>query len=66
MMYNNYLKKFNIYVYLGKRIWDIELMAIELDKLYHSGVVSQKEYLSAKLVLQHEHEIEEQKEKNNG
>ena len=58
------LKKFNIYVYVGKRIWDIELMALELDRLYKSGVISQKEYLSAKIVLRHE--IEEQKEKNNG
>ena len=60
------LKKFNIYVYVGKRIWDIELMALELDRLYKSGVISQKEYLSAKIVLRHEHEIEELKEKSNG
>ena len=60
------LKKFNIYVYVGKRIWDIELMALELDRLYKFGVISQKEYLSAKIVLRHEHEIEEQKEKSNG
>ena len=37
------LKKFNIIVYVGKRKWDIELMGIELDNLYHAGVVSKKE-----------------------
>ena len=36
------LKKFNIIVYVGKRKWDIELMGIELDNLYHAGVVSKK------------------------
>ena len=54
------LKKFNIIVYVGKRKWDIEL--IELDNLYHAGVVSKKEYMNAKLILSHEHEIEEEKE----
>ena len=56
------LKKFNIIVYVGKRKWDIELMGIELDNLYHAGVVSKKEYMNAKLILSHEHEIEEEKE----
>lgn len=56
------LKKFNILVYVGKRKWDIELMGIELDNLHHAGVISQKEYMSAKLVLRHQHEIEERKE----
>lgn len=53
------LKAYNIYVYVGKRIWDIELMALELDNIYHAGLISQKVYLSAKVVLRHEHEIEE-------
>ena len=45
-----------------KRKWDIELMGIELDNLYHAGVVSKKEYMNAKLILSQEHEIEEEKE----
>lgn len=57
------LKKYNIYVYLGKRIWDIELMALELDNIFRAGLIEKKLYLSAKLVLRHEHEIEEQKER---
>lgn len=56
------LKKFNILVYVGKRKWDIELMAIELDNLYHSGVITKKEFLSSKLILNHEYEIEQKNE----
>ncbi|WP_137597394.1 YqgQ family protein [Paucilactobacillus kaifaensis] len=55
------LKQFGIYVYVGKRMWDIELMALELDNLYKSGVVEQSVYLKAKLVLRHEHRLEEQR-----
>ena len=33
------LKQFNVFVYVGKRLWDIELMAIELDNLYQAGVL---------------------------
>lgn len=60
------LKNYNIYIYIGKRIWDIELMALELDNLYKSGLISQKTFLSAKIVLTHEHEIEELKGNENG
>lgn len=55
------LKRFNIYVYVGKRIWDIELMALELDHLYDAKVIERKVYLQAKLVLEHEHRIEVEK-----
>lgn len=57
------LKKFNILVYVGKRKWDIELMAIELDNLFKNGLISKKDYMSAKIILRHEHEIEEKAEK---
>lgn len=56
------LKKFGIYVYVGKRLWDIEVMAMEIDHLYKAQVISKKEFLSAKLVLNHEHRIEENKQ----
>ena len=52
------LKKFGVYVYVGKRIWDIELMAIEIDHLYQAGVIDPKMYARVKLVLSHEHRIE--------
>lgn len=52
------LKKFGVYVYVGKRIWDIELMAIEIDHLYQAGVLDAKMYARVKLVLSHEHRLE--------
>lgn len=55
------LKRFGIYVYVGKRIWDIEVMALELDHLHHAKVISNQEFVSAKLVLTHEHKLEENK-----
>lgn len=52
------LKEFNIYVYVGKRLYDIELMAIELDNLYQAGVVDRNTYMKAKIVLRKEHREE--------
>ncbi|MGN1408471.1 YqgQ family protein [Lactobacillus sp.] len=59
------LKKYGILVHVGKRKWDIELMAIELDNLYKAGILEKKVYLNAKLVLNHEHEYEKKLEKEN-
>lgn len=53
------LKEFNVYVYVGKRLYDIELMAIELDHLYQSGVVDKVTYAKAKIVLRKEHREEQ-------
>lgn len=55
------LKRFGIFVYVGKRIWDIELMAIELDNLYKAKVIDQKTFLNAKIVLTREHRIEKER-----
>ena len=57
------LKNFGIFVYVGKRMWDIELMALELDHLYKSGVIDKQTFLSAKLVLNREHGVEEKRAK---
>lgn len=56
------LKRFGVFVYVGKRLWDIELMALELDHLRESDVIDQDEFVKAKLVLEREHKIEEQRE----
>lgn len=53
------LKRFGIYIYLGKRIYDIELMKIELKNLYDSGLIDRDDYLQAELILRREHKIEE-------
>ena len=58
------LKEFNVFVYVGKRLYDIELMAIELDHLYESGVVDRPTYMKAKIVLRKEHREEEIRDKN--
>lgn len=55
------LKRFNVFVYVGKRIWDIELMAIEIDNLYQAKLISKDLFLQAKLVLNREHRYEEQR-----
>lgn len=59
------LKKYGIYIYVGKRKWDIELMGIELDSLYRGDILDLKTYQSAKqvLVLEHEHESREEMKK---
>ncbi|GEK28320.1 YqgQ family protein [Furfurilactobacillus siliginis] len=58
------LKRFGIYVYVGKRIWDIEVMALELDHLHEMEAIDKQTWLHAKVVLNHEHRIEEEKAEN--
>lgn len=55
----NLLKKYDIYIHVGNRLWDIELAAIEIDNMYKAGLLEAKEYAQIKLVLRHEHEDEE-------
>jgi len=57
------LKKFGIFIYVGKRLWDIELMSIELKHLHDAGVVEDQTYLKAVMVLRHEHHLEEVRDK---
>lgn len=59
------LKRFGIYVHVGKRIWDIELMAIELDRLYQQKVIDQATFVTCKVVLNREHKYEEKEVKRN-
>ncbi|SQE77993.1 hypothetical cytosolic protein [Streptococcus pyogenes] len=56
------LKNFGIFVYLGKRLYDIEMMKIELQRLYDSGLLDKRDYLSAELILRREHRLELEKE----
>ncbi|KRL04717.1 YqgQ family protein [Liquorilactobacillus oeni] len=53
------LKNFGIFVYVGKRLWDIELMALELDHLHKAGVITDPVFIKAKLILTREHSFEE-------
>lgn len=54
----NLLKRYDIYIHLGNRLWDIELAAIEIDNMARIGLLQADEYAKIKLVLQNEHEAE--------
>ena len=60
------LKRYGIFIYVGKRMWDIELMMIELKKIHSQGLMEDDEYFKALLILKKEHRIEEENEKNGG
>lgn len=60
------LKQFGIIVYVGARIYDIELMQIELKGLYDGRVIDRDNYLRARQVLTREHRIEESKQSEDG
>ncbi|EOT42470.1 YqgQ family protein [Enterococcus columbae] len=53
------LKQFGIYVYVGKRIYDIELMSMEVKQLYEGQLIDKATYLNAWAILKREHHIEE-------
>ena len=52
------LKQFGIYVYLGKRLYDIEMMKIELKRIYDAGLMDKLAYFEAEAVLRREHRLE--------
>jgi len=56
------LKRFGVIVYVGKRIYDIELMNIELKDLFEARLIDQNTYLKARNILIREHRIEESRE----
>ena len=57
------LKQFGIIIYIGKRLYDIEVMKIELEKLYDNGLIDKDVYITAELILRREHRLEMEKEK---
>ncbi|MGO3134331.1 MAG: YqgQ family protein [Streptococcus thermophilus] len=56
------LKQFGVVVYFGKRLYDIEMMKIELEALYKSALIDKENYLIAEMILRREHQIEMEKE----
>ena len=56
------LKQFGVVVYLGKRLYDIEMMKIELEALYKNALIDKENYLIAEMILLREHQIEMEKE----
>ena len=53
-----FLKRFGIIIYVGKRLYDIELMKIELSRIYDAGLMDKLDYLKAEAVLRREHKLE--------
>ena len=60
-----YLKSFGIIIYMGKRLYDIEMMKIELERIYDAGLIERMDYLEAESILRREHRIELQYLKKN-
>ena len=52
------LKRFGIFIYVGNRLWDIELMMIELRQLHESDVIEKNDFVNAMMVLKREHRLE--------
>lgn len=57
------LKQFGIYIYIGVRLYDIELMQIELKKIYEAQLIARQVYMQARGVLQKEYMLEEKRRK---
>ena len=53
-------KKFGIFIYVGARIYDIELR-----NLYDSRLIDHDTYMTAWRILKREHRIEESRKKGN-
>ena len=53
-----FLKRFGIIIYVGKRLYDIELMKIELSRIYDAGLMDKLDYLEAEAILRREHKLE--------
>jgi len=57
-----FLKKFGTIIYIGDRVADLEMMEAELNELFQSQLIEQREYQTALLILRQE--IQFQKEKS--
>ncbi|MCP1638822.1 YqgQ family protein [Streptococcus gallinaceus] len=57
------LKRFGIFVYMGNRLYDIEMMKIELLQIYQAGLLDKMDYIQAELILRREHRLEEEYQK---
>lgn len=59
-------KQFGMYIYVGARIYDIELMMIELKNIYEGQLIDRETYLRARSILQREYRIEESRADEKG
>lgn len=56
------LKRYGVFVYIGNRVADLQLMELELKELYQSQLVEAREYQLAMLLLRQHIAIEKEKE----
>lgn len=56
------LKRYGVFVYIGNRVADLQLMEAELKELYQSQLVETREYQMALLLLRQNIAIEKEKE----
>jgi uncharacterized protein YqgQ len=59
------LKRYGVFVYIGNRVADLQLMEIELKELYQSQLIETQEYQMALLLLRQLIAIEKEKEQEN-
>ncbi|KAB7708771.1 DUF910 family protein [Bacillus aerolatus] len=55
------LKRYGVFVYVGDRLADLELMEAELKDVYQSQLLEAKEFQQALLILRQERRHEEEK-----
>lgn len=60
------LKRYGIFVYMGKRLYDIEMMKLELHQIYQAGILDRADYLEAETILRREHRLEVEYQKKLG
>lgn len=48
------LRRFGILVYMGNRLYDIEMSRIELEKVHEQSLIETGDFLAADLVLRQE------------
>jgi len=58
-----FLKQFGVFIYVGNRIADLELMEMEIREIYKSQLMDPKDYQMAILLLRHEIQTLKDKEK---
>lgn len=56
------LKQFGIFVYVGNRLWDLEIMMDELKKLHQNNLIEDSVFLSAMTILKKEHPLEQERQ----
>lgn len=56
------LKRYGVFVYMGNRVADLQLMEVELKEIYQSQLIESKEYQLALLLLRQQMAIEKKKE----